>query len=90
MTVSAGKMVAVPRVVSTASGSTCAGVRSNTSARPVRSSPTCSADWLRITASAPIAAGCPMSLSTLNASRASRAASVKRPVASASVAAASM
>ena len=49
----------------------------------------CSADWDKMTDRPPIAAGCPMSLNTLKASRASRAASVKRPVAMASVAATS-
>ena len=80
-------MVAIPWVVSTASGRRCAGMRSNASARPDRSIPMCRPDWDKITARAPIAAGCPMSLNSLNASRASRAASAKRPVASASVAA---
>ena len=76
-----------PWVVSTAPGRRCAGMRSNASTRPDRSRPTCSADWDKITARAPIATGWPMSLNTFHPSRASRAASVNRPVASASVAA---
>ena len=82
-------MVETPCVVSTASGRSCGGMRSYTSARPERSSPMCCADWDKMTARPPIAAGCPMSLNTVNASRASRAASANRPVATASVAATS-
>ena len=80
-------MVATPWVVSTASGRRCAGMRSYISARPDWSEPDVQADWDKMTDRPPIAAGCPMSLNSLNPSRASRAASAKRPVASASVAA---
>jgi hypothetical protein len=46
----------------------------------------CKPAWPRITEQPPNATGCPMSLNTLNACQASSIASVKRPVASASVA----
>ena len=46
----------------------------------------CSVDWDKMTLRAPIADGCPMSLNSLNPSRASCVAPAKRPVARASVA----
>ena len=78
--------MATPRVVSTASGLRWSGSWLNSSSMPDGPNPMCSPAWPRITEQPPNATGCPMPLNTLNASQASRVASVYRPVASECVA----